>query len=63
MRCTDEDGGSGWRREEGDPADVVEPSTASLELERAQPGILVFLDVVATDNSTQQRNCEHLHLE
>lgn len=55
MRCADEDCRSGRRREERDAAYVVESSAASLELERAQPGVLVFLDVVAADHSTQQR--------
>ena len=53
--CPYENCGSWRTREERDSTNVVELSASSLELERAQPRVLVFLNVVASDDPVQER--------
>ena len=50
-----EDGGSRRGGEERDPADVVELPAPSLELERAQPRVLVLRDILASNDPARLR--------
>ena len=54
MRCPHENCGSGRSGEERDSTYVVEFSAAPLELEGAQPRVLVLLNVATSDDPVQK---------